>query len=277
MRLLTLVFCVAMMTASVAAQTSSPASAAVSPTFEVATVRPNRSGEARSGADQQPSGRVNFTNISLYQLVRIAYGVGREEVDRDLIVPGKRYPSWIESDRWDIVANAPAGTDREQLRTMLRNLLIQQFKLVAQRELREVPVYALVVARADRQLGPQMRPSSADCAALAAAFKASGAPPSVNAPLCGRTSASGRVWGTGVLLKDLLPILFLAVGRPVVDATGLTGPFDLDLKWAPDPLISPDGFSLFTAIQDQLGLRLEPRTAPMEVLVIESAERPMPE
>jgi uncharacterized protein (TIGR03435 family) len=120
-----------------------------------------------------------------------------------------------------------------------------------------------------------MRASSADCAALAAAFKADGALPSADAPLCGRRSGTGRIWGTGILLSEILPTLIPAAGRAVIDATGLTGRFDLDLKWTPDSgPAPPDGVSLFTAIQDQLGLRLEPRTAPIEVLVIESAERP---
>jgi uncharacterized protein (TIGR03435 family) len=214
--------------------------------------------------------------MSLYELVRVAFGVERQEVERHLIVPGKSYASWIGSDRWDIVANALAGADRDQLRLMLRSLLSHRFQLMAQREVREVPAYALVVARADRRLGPQMRPSSADCAALAAAFRASGATPGPNAPVCGRKSGEGRIWGTGILVSELIATLIPAAGRPVVDATGLAGRFDLDLKWTPDPL-SAAGVSLFTAIQDQLGLKLEPRPAPLDVLVIESAERPREE
>jgi uncharacterized protein (TIGR03435 family) len=159
---------------------------------------------------------------------------------------------------------------------MLRNLLADRFKLVAQRETRQVPAYSLVVARLDRRLGPQMRPSPADCDALSAAFRVSGAPPGPNAPVCGRRSGEGRVWGTGILVSELIASLIPSAGRPIVDATGLTGRFDLDLKWTPDP-VSADGVSLFTAIRDQLGLRLEPTSAPMEVLIIERAERPAQE
>lgn len=266
-----LAFMLATITISVAAQSQQAL-----PAFEVASIRPNRSGEPRGRADAQPGGRVAFINMSLYELVRGAYGAERQEIERHLIVPGKAYPSWIDSDRWDIVANAPAGTDRDQLRTMLRNLLIDRFELVARRETRQVPAYSLVVARADRRLGPQMRPSSADCDALGAAFRASGAPPSPNAPVCGRRSGEGRIWGTGILVPELVATLIPSAGRPIVDATGLTGRFDLDVKWTPDP-VSADGVSLFTALQDQLGLRLEPGTAPLEVLVVESAERPTPE
>lgn len=276
MRLLPVGICLAALTVSIVAQTPQAAVQPASPAFEVAAIRPNKSGEQRGRADIQPSGRVTFTNMSLYELVRGAYGAERQEIERHLIVPGKAYPSWIESDRWDIVANAPAGTDRDQLRTMLRNLLTDRFKLVARRDTRQVPAYSLVVARADRRLGPQMRPSSADCDALAAAFRASGAPPSPNAPVCGRRSGEGRIWGTGILVPELIGTLIPSAGRPIVDATGLTGRFDLDMKWTPDP-VSADGISLFTAIQDQLGLRLEPGSAPLEVLVIESAERPTQE
>jgi uncharacterized protein (TIGR03435 family) len=123
-----------------------------------------------------------------------------------------------------------------------------------------------------------MRASTADCAALAARFRASGAPVGADAPVCGRKAATGRVWGTGILLPEIIAPLIPAAGRPIVDATGLSGRFDLDLTWTPDGASGPtDGVSLFTAIQDQLGLRLEPRTAPQEVLVIESAERPTEE
>src|SRR5688572_23764683 len=206
-----------------AAQSAPAAPQPGSQTFEVASVRQNTSGEVRGRPDLQPGGRVTFTNMSLYELVRGAFGVERQEVERHQIVPGAHYPSWAESDRWDIIANAPAGADRDQIRSMLQNLLIQRFRLVARRETRDAPVYALVVARADRRLGPQMRPSTADCAALAEAFRASGAAPSPDAPLCGRRSAEGRLWGTGILLTELVATLTPAAERPIVEATGLTG------------------------------------------------------
>ena len=161
---------------------------------------------------------------------------------------------------------------------MLQNLLIERFKLVARRDRRDMPIYALVVARSDRRLGPQMKPSTADCAALLAAFKASGATRQTpDSNLCGGKSSKGRIWGTGVPLDDLARRLVVA-GRPVVDMTGLTGLFDLDLKFTPDDAPDPaSGASVFTAVQEQLGLRLEPRQAPANVFVIESVERPTPD
>jgi uncharacterized protein (TIGR03435 family) len=102
--------------------------------------------------------------MSLANIVRGVFDVQRQ----DLVV-GDRVPSWFTSDRWDITALAPptAAVSQQQIKTMLQNLLIERFKLVTRRERRDMPMYALVVARSDRRLGPQMKPSTADCAALA--------------------------------------------------------------------------------------------------------------
>ena len=160
---------------------------------------------------------------------------------------------------------------------MMRNLLTERFKLVIRREARDTPVYALVVARADRRLGSQMRPSSADCAALLAAFRATGARQTPDSPVCGLRNMRTRLGGTGILLTDLTRILSLTVGRPVVDETGLDGSFDIDVKFTLDDASDPArAAALVTAIQDQLGLKLEPARRPVDVLVIESAERPAP-
>jgi uncharacterized protein (TIGR03435 family) len=161
---------------------------------------------------------------------------------------------------------------------MLQNLLIERFKMVTRREVRDMPVYALVFARSDRRLGPQMTPSTADCAALLAAFKATGATrPTPDANVCGLQPIRGQFRGKGILLTDLARALAVA-GRPVVDATGLSGSFDFELKWTPDDAAgAPVGASLFTAVQEQLGLRLEPRQTPVNAFVIESVERPTPD
>lgn len=248
------------------------------PAFEVASIRP--SGDSIGKGDDsevQPSGRFVATNMTLESLIR-----GVFEVQRHELVVGDRVPSWFASERWDIVGKGPPVTDEASQRplylTMMRNLLIERFKLVTRREVRDTPVYALVLARSDGRLGPQMRASSANCPALLAAFKATGARQTPDSPLCGMRNQRARLWGTGILLSDFTRLLSLRAGRPVVDATGLTGAFDLDVKFTPeDASDPPGGASLFTAIQDQLGLRLEPRRAPVNVLVIESAERPAPD
>jgi uncharacterized protein (TIGR03435 family) len=215
--------------------------------------------------------------MTLDNLVRGVFDVQRHE-----LVLGDRVPAWFGSQKWDIVGKGPAITDEAAQRplylTMMRNLLIERFKLVTRREARDRPVYALVVARNDRSLGPQMRPATADCAALLAAFRATGARQTPDSPVCGLRNLRTRLWGTGVPLTEFTRILSLRAGRPVVDATDLTGSFDLDMKFTPEDVSDPaGGASLFTAIQEQLGLRLEPRRAPVNVLVIDSVERLAPE
>ena len=243
-------------------------------TFDVASIRPSGNSLGGDHSEVQPSGQFVVTNAILYNLIRFVFGVQPHEV-----AAGERLPSWVRTDRWDIIGKGPPVTDEAAQQPiylrMMQNLLIERFKLVTRRELRDTQVYALVVAQADRSLGPQMRPSSADCAALSAAFKATGARQGPDTATCGLRRLRGQLRGTGVALTELVAALSPAAGRPVVDATGLTGSFDLDVKFtpndAPDPIA---GASLFTAIQEQLGLRLESRRAPVNVLVIESAERP---
>jgi uncharacterized protein (TIGR03435 family) len=273
MRLLSLAIALSTLTALVAAQGPQSTDR---PTFEVASIKPNNSGESRNGADAAPSGRVTVTNMTLYNLVRNAFELQAHE-----LVSGERMPSWIASQRWDIVAQGPPLKDpssRQLLRQMLRNLLVDRFKLNARRETREVPVYALVYARSDRQLGPQIRPSALDCAAQIAAARAPGTARG-SVQQCGRRVGPGYIATFGTPLMDFATALSTSAGRFVIDATGLTNRFDLELKWNPEPGTTDagapaDGASLFTAVQEQLGLRLEARRAPVNVLVIETAERP---
>jgi uncharacterized protein (TIGR03435 family) len=241
--------------------------------FEVASIKPSAvDSRAPDNTDVQPSGRVIITNMRLGDLVR-----GVFEVERHELVLGERVPSWFTSEGWDIIAQGPPGASQAQVGAMLQHLLIDRFKLVTRRETRETPMYALVVARSDGRLGPQLMPSSADCAAMAAAFKSTGARQGPDSPVCGVKPIRGQFRGTGIRLNDLARALAVS-GRPVVDATGLTGSFDFELKWTPDDAPADGGgASLFTAIQEQLGLRLEPRQTPTNVFVVDSVERPTPD
>jgi uncharacterized protein (TIGR03435 family) len=273
MRLLSLAIGLTTLTAFVAAQ-GPPLDR---PTFEVASIRLNKSGASGGKADAAPNGRVTVTNSTLLELIRNGF-----ELQGNEMIRGERLPSWVESDRWDIVAQGPPITgpaSQQLLRRMLQNLLIDRFGLVTKREMRDVPAYALVLARSDRRLGPGMQPSTQDCAALVAAAAKAAAPGAVR--VCGRRSGPGFISTLGAPLADFARTLSLFAGRYVFDATGLTGGFDLDLKWTPDPGVAgappQDGASLFTAIQEQLGLRLEPRQATVNAFVIESAERPKEE
>jgi uncharacterized protein (TIGR03435 family) len=193
------------------------------------------------------------------------------------IAADDRVPSWVKSDRWDIEAKGPEQATQPQLRAMVQNLVNDRFKLVTRRETRDVPVYALVLSRSDRRLGPQLKQSTADCTALAAAARTADAAPG-GARQCGRDVGPGLISTIGTTLPDFARGLSLSTGRFVMDATGLTGLFDVELKWTPDQAVGgagaqTDGTSLFAAIQEQLGLRLEARQAPINILVIESAER----
>jgi uncharacterized protein (TIGR03435 family) len=272
---------IAALTFDAAAQSPSTAPAGAASerlTFEVASIRRNVSGAPNSSIQVQPSGQIVVTNNSLYNLIRNAYGTQRYEM-----IPGKDLPSWIDSDRWDILARPPADAPRreEQMQLRLRSLLEDRFKLVARRETREMPIYELVLSRSDGRLGPQMKRSGDECERAAkarAADEPSAIPPG---GFCGTRANNGVVSMRGVPLSNFVRNLGGMTGRFVVDKTGLTGPYDLDLQWTPDPPVAGaplgpqgDGASLFAAIQEQLGLKLAAVRGPVEVLAIDSAERP---
>ena len=272
MRVLHLGIAIVLFSGSGTAQAPSAPGPPDRPTFEVATIKPNKSGDARSRTDAAPNGRVMATNVPLNDLVRTAFLLQPQEM-----VMGERAPTWITTDRWDIEAKAAGEPSPQQMRAMLRNLLIDRFKLVTRRDVRTMSAYALVLARNDRQLGPQLRRSTLDCEAQVAAARVPGTTPGT-VQQCGGRSGRGTIATFGVPLSDFAKSLSPAAGRYVFDATGLTDRFDANLKWTPDPepgaAAPPDGVSLFTAIQEQLGLRLDPRQAPVDVFVIESAEQP---
>jgi uncharacterized protein (TIGR03435 family) len=177
---------------------------------------------------------------------------------------------------------------------MLQDLLEDRFKLRARREKREMPVYALTLARSDGKLGEGLRASSIDCAAMRGRGGRVGAPPGPpppgERPMCGMRMGPNQVLASGVPLVQLTQVLSQLTQRIVVDRTGLTGNFDIDLSFTPDrmpqgspppgvplPSIDPNGPSVFTAVQEQLGLKLESERAPVEVLVIDHVEPPTPD
>ena len=206
-------------------------------------------------------------------------------------------PSWLDSDRFDVMAKVegdipplPPG-QLGPVQLMTQNLLAERFKLKVHRETKDAPAYALVLARADRQLGKQMAPSTVDCVAVLKAMMAGGrgGPPTApgGGPQCRlSTGGPGTVMARDVSIQQLAQLLSVQLQRQVVDRTGLTGGFSFDLQFAPDqvsapdttaPAIDPDRPSLFTALQEQLGLKLEPQRAPLEMLVIDSVQQPTPD
>jgi uncharacterized protein (TIGR03435 family) len=275
------------------AQAQAPAAdASANPVFEVASVKQNRSGEGFIRVGMAPGGRFTATNVPLRQLIQLAY-----QIQPFQIVGG---PNWIASDRFDIVAkaagdmppSAPGVVGPMQL--MMRTLLGDRFKLTLHNEQKEMPIYALVLAKADGKLGPQLRQSTTDCASIMRAAAQRGGPPpppSFNEPIqCGMRVFPGALSAGGFPLSQLTQFLSSTVQRIVVDRTGLTGNFDLNMTWTPDqmpqgrgdpppgapplPAIDPNGPSIFTAVQEQLGLKLESTKAPVDVLVIDRAEHP---
>jgi bla regulator protein blaR1 len=260
--------------------------AAQVPSFEAASVKRNTSGEQRASFGPRGSQLV-VVNNNLFNIIRNAWGIQGNQ-----ILGG---PDWVRSDgeRFDITAKVPEGAKPAQMLLMMQALLADRFKLKVHRETREVPVYALVMARPDRKIGPQMAPAAFDCTALRAAIERGERPtpptPNGDRPACGARTVPGRFLVGGYPIADFARNLsgFLG-GRPVIDRTGLTGIYDLELTWTPEappagrdgtppPGVDPNGPSVFTAVQEQLGLRLEATTGPVEVLVIDSADRPTPD
>ena len=249
--------------------------------FEVASVKPNKTGDPNSALRLQPGGRIVATNVALRLLIRNLYNVQAEQI--------AGAPDWIESERFDIEAKADreyppqADAPAPELLAMMRNLLADRFKLVVHRESREMPVYLLVMAKADKTLGPQMRRVDVDCAAETAramAARRGGAPPPSDPnkmPPCGMRMRSGNVTARGTTLPQLARNLSQFLGRSVVDRTGLGGAFDMDLEWAPEQTPNAPGPSIFTAVQEQLGLKLDSQRAPVDVLVVDRVERPTPD
>ncbi len=214
----------------------------------------------RSSIVLGPDGRLDATQATLLDLTLRAYGLF------DFQLSGG--PEWIKSARFDIAAKGDAG----KLQAMLRSLLADRFQLRVHSESRDLPIFRLTVARKDRKLGEQLHPSTVDCAAVdcTPSFKTDTRTGSMTIQLRHSTMA------------DFARVLISPDTRRVVrDGTELTGTFDLQLTFAPEPLPgfprlpgSENGTSLFTALREQLGLSLEADRGPVEVMVIDSAERP---
>jgi uncharacterized protein (TIGR03435 family) len=259
--------------ASILAQSPSPAPRG----FEAASIKVNNSDQLRTDARLFPSGRIELTNRTLKVLIQTAYLLQGFQIAGG--------PDWLNRTRFDIAATAGGAATQAELQLMLRGLLIDRFKLATHTEPREMPIYALIRLRADGKLGAQLRTSDLDCVATRLA------PPSAQARSCGFDVAGGSVIARGFPLSRLVDSLSTMLRRTVVDRTGLSGTFDFDLTWTPDqmpqqalqpsapgrsdlPPVDPSGPSIFTAIQEQLGLKLESTRGAVDVLVVDRAELP---
>jgi uncharacterized protein (TIGR03435 family) len=261
--------------AAIGVNAQAPASGPL-PTFEAASIKPNRSGESRRAFRIGPGGSVTAINVTMRHIMWHAYGV------QDFQIIGG--PAWAASDRYDIVARAGENPRPDQLRLMLRHLLADRFALKVQAAKRDLPIYALVMARANGAPGPRLRAAEGACSTGGADAAAPAGPGP--APGCGSIVGNGTLRTGGINLTRLAGELMGFVGRRVEDRTGLTGNFAIELEWSPDfQADSPQAAqrsadtrpALFTALQEQLGLRLEARTGPVDVIVIESVDRPTPD
>lgn len=286
------------------------AQTAPAPSFEVASVKP-AAPVAGKGGDLMRSagdpGRIDYSNSSLRDLIRQAYRL------KDYQIVG---PEWLGSERYDVMAKAPEGTSAGQKWVMLQNLLAERFHMQFHREKRDLPAYALVIAKG----GPKLKEhvdSPEDSAGGPSENRRPegyGGTRSVRVgpdgmPAAGRAGmmmmGMGRMIAYGVPLGTFVDMLSRQLDKPVVDESGLTAKYDIVLRWAPEPgdgpmvpmgkMMARDGAGapppgggadgrgpdaaaaslppLPVAIQQQLGLRLEPKKLPLEILVIDHAEK----
>jgi uncharacterized protein (TIGR03435 family) len=245
--------------------------------FEAASVKPARSDNPSfQGVSRPPGGRFTAVSAPLRFLILYAY-----RLQGDQLVGA---PDWIANERFDIVAKMEGDppsivtTGPDPIRLATQRLLADRFGLLVHRETRELDIYALTMARPAGQPGRALKPSPDDCAVMAARARASA--PRTDGPVpfvCGQNVGPGRIRFAGYPISQFANGLSQMVGRAIVDRTGLTGNWAFELTYAPEPSPDSDEPSLFTAIQEQLGLKLEATKGPVEVLVIDRVERPGPD
>jgi uncharacterized protein (TIGR03435 family) len=300
-------------TAASAQDPAAPATAASSDAaFEVAAIKPSNPDASNPLSmipmvRPQPGGRLTVTNLPLKMLIGFAYEM------QDFRIDGG--PRALMGVKYDIIAKASGGATLKpkEMMPLVKNLLIARFKLKAHTESREMRIYDLVVARSDGRLGADIKPSKSDCsnadeinAKRAEAFakgdlSAVMAKPGevlacTLAPNVAGGPANISVHGDGQEIKQLIELLTPMTGRYIRDKTGLTGRFDFDMKLDLQTLLTmaqgmgmnipagaganipqSDGSSLMTALNEQLGLKLDSVRAPVDVLVIDSVEAPTPD
>lgn len=238
--------------------------------FEVASIKPSHPSSQGSALLITPGGGLDGRNLTLKTLIQRAYGLLDSQISGG--------PAWLNSERYDIQAKALRNARDEsvpddlskltpeqgkifqgQFLERLRTLLTDRFQLKLRRETMELPVYALVVAKG----GPKIRAAAGDKSGL--------------------QLRKNELDAKGMPIANLTRILSQRLGRSVLDETGLTGTYDFTLQWAPDPAPAPPdsvaapelgGPSIFIAVEEQLGLKLESRRGPVEFFAIEHAERP---
>jgi uncharacterized protein (TIGR03435 family) len=240
--------------------------------FEVASIKPSAPtpmGVMRIGVEMLPGGRVSITGATVKFLMQQAYGV------RDFQIAGG--PGWIASERYDIVAKPETASNGDETKKMMQSLLADRFKLQFHRETKDLPTYALVVAKG----GPKLKASEVQ-----------EDNDSSDKPRRGGQMRRGRgmIDAQGIPMDGLANQLSQVLASSVIDKTELRGNYDIKLEWTPDegeggafrgPEMHPDGrsdtptgASLTTALQEQLGLKLQSTKGPVEILTIDRVEKP---
>ena len=250
----------------------------------VASVKVNTSGSGSSFTRRLPGGTFLASNITLHDMVAFAHGLQPFQVEGG--------PDWIRDVRFDVTIKAevnvgPVAIGPTQIGLqLLRAVLAERFSFRAHRETRERSVFALVRARQDGAPGPRLRRSETDCVALARDAGVSGAPwPPRSADgriLCGLQTQGDTLTAGGYPMSEFQRFLTGQTQRAVIDRTGLEGAWDFELTFTPpgvatDASVERDIPSLFTALQEQLGLKLDATRGPAEVLVIDRIARPTPD
>jgi uncharacterized protein (TIGR03435 family) len=244
--------------------------------FEVASIKPAAPDARGTYVRTSEGGRVNVTNMTLKDMITLAYRIQPYQ-----ILGG---PAWISTARYDISAKPEKAPKDGEVPLMLQALLKDRFQLTLQRETKDLPIYALVVARKDGKLGPNLLESKEGSCTV----PDRNAPPKPGQRNCGQQMMSPRsLNAVSAPMSQVIPMLARMLGRTVVDKTGLTGKYDIDVQWTPDEtqlaMLSPEaraassdasGPSIFTALQEQLGLKLESQKGPVEVFAVERAEKP---
>jgi len=208
----------------------------------VVSVKTAKPGKPGMSARYSPGGRIVLENVTVRYLIDTAWSLHEHQLSGA--------PAWIDSAHFDIEAKPETEASGEVRMRMIQAILLDRFGLVFHRETKEMPIYALVIAKN----GPKLIPGVMDETAG------------------GSSSGNGMVQGKGLTTQAMADLLSVSLERTVVDKTGLKGVFNFKLQWKPDA--DAESPSIFTAIQEQLGLKLEPQKGPVELFVIDHVAPP---
>lgn len=249
------------------------------PRIEAVSIKRTPDGVSGGSFGSRPGGGTVTVNMPMRSLISLAY----ETPGLDRI---EGAPDWFSREGYDVNAVVSGRPTPEQSRELWRAVFAERFKLKAHYETREVPAYDVVLARPGQPLPPGLKRIAADCDALRAARQRGETPPtppltSTGAQPCGGSYSGGSVVSTGMKIANFVRSIQGGTGRVLIDKTGLEGDYEFTLTYAPPPhgavdptALGDDRPSIFTALQEQLGLKLEPTTTRIDVLVVDHIERP---